>query len=64
MHTRKDNYPQAHIYNTVIALHQDNPGFNIEPKGTIGDDDWVYKLNSIHNQAQIIVKIGRLLRTN
>jgi hypothetical protein len=63
MHTRKDNYSQAHRYNTVVALHQDNPGFNIEPKETVGDDDWVYKLNLIHNQAHIIVKIERLLRT-
>jgi hypothetical protein len=39
MHTRKDNYPQAHRYNTVVALYQDNPGFNIEPKGTVGDDN-------------------------
>jgi hypothetical protein len=39
MHTRKYNYPQAHRYNTIVALHQDNPGFNIKPKGTIGDDD-------------------------
>jgi hypothetical protein len=39
MHTRKDNYPQAHRHNTVVALHQDNLGFNIEPKGTVGDDD-------------------------
>jgi hypothetical protein len=39
MHTRKDNYPQAHRYNTIVALYQDNPGFNIEPKGTIGDND-------------------------
>jgi hypothetical protein len=39
MHTRKDNYPQAHRYNTVVALHQDNTGFNIEPKGTVGDDE-------------------------
>jgi hypothetical protein len=29
----------------------------------VGNDDWVYKLNPIHNQAEIIVKIGRLLRT-
>jgi hypothetical protein len=29
----------------------------------VGDDDWFYKLNPIHNQAQIIVKIGRLERT-
>jgi hypothetical protein len=36
MHTRKDNYPQAHRYNIVVALHQDNPGFNIEPKGKKG----------------------------
>jgi hypothetical protein len=63
MHTRKDNYPQAHRYNTVVALHQDNLSFNIEPKEKVGDDDRVYKLNPIHNQAQIIVKIGRLLRT-
>jgi hypothetical protein len=39
MHTRKDNYPQAHRYNTVVALHQYNSGFNIEPKGTVSDDD-------------------------
>jgi hypothetical protein len=39
MHTRKDNYLQAHIYNTIVALHQDNPNINIEPKGTVGDDD-------------------------
>jgi hypothetical protein len=39
MHTRKDKYPQAYRYNTVVALHQDNPGFNIEPKGTVGNDD-------------------------
>jgi hypothetical protein len=39
MHARKDNYPQAHKYNTVVALQQDNPGFNIKPIGTVGDDD-------------------------
>jgi hypothetical protein len=39
MHTRKDNYLQAHRYNTVVALHQDNSGFNIETKGTVRDDD-------------------------
>jgi hypothetical protein len=39
MHTTKDNYPQAHRYNTIIALDQDNIGFNIEPKGTVDDDD-------------------------
>jgi hypothetical protein len=39
MHTRKDNYPQAHRYNTVVALQQDNPGFNIEPKGMVGNND-------------------------
>jgi hypothetical protein len=39
MHTRKDNYPQAHRYNIVVALQQDNLGFNIEPKETVGDDD-------------------------
>jgi hypothetical protein len=63
MHTRKNNYLQAHRYNTIVVLHRDNPSFNIEPKGMVGDDDWVYKLNLIHNQAKIIVKIGRLLRT-
>jgi hypothetical protein len=39
MHTRKDNYPQAYRYNTTVALHQDNPGFNIKPKETVGDND-------------------------
>jgi hypothetical protein len=39
MHTIKDNYPQVHRYNTIVELHQDNPGFNIEPKGMVGDDD-------------------------
>jgi hypothetical protein len=39
MHTRKDNYLQTHRYNTVVALQQDNPGFNIKPKGMVGDDD-------------------------
>jgi hypothetical protein len=38
MHTSKYDYPQAHKYNTVVALHQDYPGF-IEPNGTVGDDD-------------------------
>jgi hypothetical protein len=52
MHTSKYDYPQAHRYNTVIALHQDYPDFNIKPKGTIGDDDKVYKLNPIYNQAR------------
>jgi hypothetical protein len=39
MHTSKYDYPQAHRYNIVVTLHQDDPGFNIEPKGTVGDDD-------------------------
>jgi hypothetical protein len=39
MNTRKDNYLQAHKYNTVVPLNQDNPGFNIEPKGMVGNDD-------------------------
>jgi hypothetical protein len=39
MQARKDNYPQAHRYNAVVALHQDNPSFNIKPKGTVGNDD-------------------------
>jgi hypothetical protein len=39
MHTSKYDYPQAHIYNTIVALHQDYLGFNIEPKEIVGDDD-------------------------
>jgi hypothetical protein len=52
MHTSKYDYPQAHRYTTVVALHQDYPSFNIEPKGIVGDDNQVYKLNPIHNQAR------------
>jgi hypothetical protein len=39
MHTSKYDYSQAHKYNTIVALHQDYRGFNIKPKGTVGDDD-------------------------
>jgi hypothetical protein len=39
MQTSKYDYLQAHKYNTVVALHQDYLGFNIEPKGTVADDD-------------------------
>jgi hypothetical protein len=39
MHTSKYDYLQAHRYNTVVVLHQDYPGFNIELKGIVGDDD-------------------------
>jgi hypothetical protein len=39
MHTSKYDYPQAHRYITIVALHEEYLDFNIEPKGTVGDDD-------------------------
>jgi hypothetical protein len=39
MHTRKEGIRKRTDKTTIVALHKDYPSFNIEPKGTVGEDN-------------------------
>jgi hypothetical protein len=39
MHTRKYGIRKHIDKTTIVALHQDYFGFNIEPKETVGEDN-------------------------